>query len=75
MIARMSKYNFVLYAAQSEDFIEKLRGLGLVDITTTGWELSLIHIWRGFRAPVRGRIRSLPQGRDAPVRIFQKDFR
>ena len=40
MIARMSKYNFVLYAAQSEDFIEKLRGLGLVDITTTGWEPS-----------------------------------
>ena len=40
MIAKMSKYNFVLYAAQSEDFIEKLRGLGLVDITTTGWEPS-----------------------------------
>ena len=34
MIAKMSKYDFVLYAAQSEDFIEKLRGLGLVDITT-----------------------------------------
>ena len=28
MIARMSKYNFVLFAAQSEDFVEKLRGLG-----------------------------------------------
>ena len=40
MIAKMSKYDFVLYAAQSEDFIEKLRGLGLVDITTTGWEPS-----------------------------------
>ena len=40
MIARMSKYDFVLYAAQSEDFIEKLRELGLVDITTTGWEPS-----------------------------------
>ncbi len=38
MIARMSKYNFVLYRAQSEDFIERLRELGLVDITTTGWE-------------------------------------
>ena len=40
MIAKMSKYDFVLYAAQSEDFIEQLRGLGLVDITTTGWEPS-----------------------------------
>lgn len=40
MIARMSKYNFVLFAAQSEDFVEKLRGLGLVDITTAGWEPS-----------------------------------
>lgn len=40
MIARMSKYDLVLYAAQSSDFIETLRGLGLVDITTTGWEPS-----------------------------------
>lgn len=40
MIARMSKYDFVLYAAQSEDFIGRLRELGLVDITTAGWEPS-----------------------------------
>ena len=40
MIAKMAKYDFVLYAAQSEDFIGKLRELGLVDITTTGWEPS-----------------------------------
>ncbi len=40
MIAKMAKYNFVLYAAQSEDFIERLRELGLVDITTSGWEPS-----------------------------------
>lgn len=40
MIAKMAKYDFVLFAAQSEDFIEKLRELGLVDITTTGWEPS-----------------------------------
>ena len=40
MIGKMSKYDFVLYAAQSEDFIERLRELGLVDITTTGWEPS-----------------------------------
>lgn len=40
MIARMKKYDFVLHAAQSEDFIERLRELGLVDITTVGWEPS-----------------------------------
>ena len=40
MIAPMMKYDFVLFAAQSEDFIEKLRELGLVEITTTGWEPS-----------------------------------
>lgn len=40
MIAKMSKYDFVLFAAQSGDFIERLRELGLVDITTTGWEPS-----------------------------------
>ena len=38
MIAKMSKYDFVLFAAQSNDFIEKLREIGLVDITTQGWE-------------------------------------
>ena len=38
MISKMTKYDFVLYAGQSEDFIEHLRELGLVDITTTGWE-------------------------------------
>ena len=40
MIAPMMKYDFVLFAAQREDFIEKLRELGLVEITTTGWEPS-----------------------------------
>lgn len=40
MIAKMSKYDFVLYAAQSEDFIDRLRALGLVDITVAGWEPS-----------------------------------
>ena len=38
MIAKMSKYDFVLYAGQSDDFIERLRELGLVDITVAGWE-------------------------------------
>ncbi len=40
MIAKMSKYDVVLFAAQRDDFIEKLREIGLVDITTTGWEPS-----------------------------------
>ncbi|MDE6446013.1 MAG: V-type ATP synthase subunit I [Alistipes sp.] len=34
----MSKYDFVLFAAQSADFIDRLRELGLVDITVAGWE-------------------------------------
>ena len=38
MIVKMSRYDFVLLAAQSEDFIARLRELGLVDITTLGWE-------------------------------------
>ena len=38
MIVRMSRYDFVLLAAQSDDFIARLRELGLVDIITTGWE-------------------------------------
>ncbi len=40
MIAPMMRYDFVLFAAQSEDFIDRLRELGLVDITTAGWEPS-----------------------------------
>lgn len=40
MIAKMSKYDFVLYAGQSDDFIGRLRELGLVDITVSGWEAS-----------------------------------
>ena len=40
MIAKMSKYDFILYAGQSDDFIERLRELGLVDVTSSGWEPS-----------------------------------
>ena len=38
MIVKMSRYDFVLLSSQSEDFVARLRELGLVDITTTGWE-------------------------------------
>ena len=38
MIVKMTKYDIVLFAAEREQFIERLRDIGLVDITTTGWE-------------------------------------
>ncbi|MBR2030804.1 MAG: V-type ATP synthase subunit I [Alistipes sp.] len=34
----MMKYNIVLFSAEREHFIERLRELGMVDITTSGWE-------------------------------------
>ena len=40
MISKMIRYDIVLFAGEQEAFIEKLRDLGLVDITTTGWEPS-----------------------------------
>lgn len=38
MISKMIRYDIVLYAEEQERFVETLRELGLVDITTTGWE-------------------------------------
>ncbi len=38
MIVKMSKYDFVLFHGECEGFVERLRDLGLVDITTCGWE-------------------------------------
>ena len=40
MIARMDKYYFVVLGRQHEDFLSQLQNLGLVDVTTTGWEPS-----------------------------------
>ncbi|MFR9533829.1 MAG: V-type ATPase 116kDa subunit family protein [Rikenellaceae bacterium] len=40
MIAKMSKYDFILYSREYQEFIDKVRALGLVDVTTTGWESS-----------------------------------
>ncbi len=40
MIVKMMKYQFVLRAAESAYFIEQLRALGMVDVTTTGYEPS-----------------------------------
>jgi V/A-type H+-transporting ATPase subunit I len=36
----MIRYDIVLHAAEQERFVNELRELGLVDITTTGWEPS-----------------------------------
>ena len=38
MIVKMSKYTFVLYHKRQKEFLEDLQELGLVDITSTGWE-------------------------------------
>ena len=40
MISKMIRYDIVLYAGEQERFVNELRELGLVDITTTGWEPS-----------------------------------
>ena len=38
MIVRMNKYPLVLYHKAQEEFLAKLQELGVVDITTAGWE-------------------------------------
>ena len=38
MIVKMMKYDIVLFAAERDMLIKSLRELGMVDITTTGWE-------------------------------------
>ena len=40
MISKMIRYDIVMHVAEQQYFIEQLRELGLVDITTTGWEPS-----------------------------------
>ncbi len=38
MIVKMNKYTLVLYHKAQEEFFAKLQELGVVDITTSGWE-------------------------------------
>ena len=38
MISKMIRYDILLHAKEQERFVNELRELGLVDITTTGWE-------------------------------------
>ncbi len=40
MIVKMTKYTFVVLAGRKDDFLERLQELGMVDVTTTGWEPS-----------------------------------
>ncbi|MFR9619991.1 MAG: V-type ATP synthase subunit I [Rikenellaceae bacterium] len=40
MIVKMSKYEFILHAVECKGFVDRLRELGMVDITTLGWEPS-----------------------------------
>ncbi len=40
MIVKMTKYTFVVLAGERDDFLERLQELGLVDVTSTGWEPS-----------------------------------
>ena len=40
MIVRMNKYTFVVLATQKDVFLSRLQELGMVDVTTTGWEPS-----------------------------------
>ncbi len=40
MIVRMTKYTFVVLSARKDDFLARLQELGLVDVTSTGWEPS-----------------------------------
>ena len=38
MIVKMNKYTLVLYHRAQEEFLSRLQELGVVDITTSGWE-------------------------------------
>lgn len=38
MIVKMNKYTLVLYRRAQEEFLNRLQELGVVDITTSGWE-------------------------------------
>ena len=40
MIVRMNKYSFVILSSKRDEFLVRLQELGLVDVTTTGWEPS-----------------------------------
>lgn len=57
MIVKMMKYSLILLDAEKETFIERLRELGMVDITTTGWDPSDSD--RALFAEIEGRQKAL----------------
>jgi V/A-type H+-transporting ATPase subunit I len=40
MIVKMNKYSFVVLSSKRDEFLSRLQELGLVDVTTSGWEPS-----------------------------------
>ncbi|MBR5454258.1 MAG: V-type ATP synthase subunit I, partial [Rikenellaceae bacterium] len=40
MIVKMNKYSFVVLTSKRDEFLGRLQQLGLVDVTTAGWEPS-----------------------------------
>ncbi len=40
MIVKMNKYSFVVLTSKRDEFLQRLQELGLVDVTTAGWEPS-----------------------------------
>ena len=56
MISKMIRYDIVLFAGEQERFVNELRELGLVDITTTGWEPSEAD--RGLLLDIEARVKA-----------------
>ncbi len=40
MIVKMLKYQFLLHSAECDGFVDRLREMGMVDVTTSNWEPS-----------------------------------
>ena len=74
MIVKMNKYDFVLYRKGCEEFLQQLQELGLVDITTSGWEpdenaRTLMAGIEGRRRAVERLSAALPED-ETPARPF-----
>jgi V/A-type H+-transporting ATPase subunit I len=80
MIVKMSKYTFVVLASEKDEFLERLQELGMVDVTSIGWEpsederalMSLIERHRAAVNDLRARDESLPKGK--PFRTGAEAF-
>lgn len=85
MIVPMTRYEFLLYHADVEKFLENLRQVGLVDITTTSWagndterklfsrsELlkTVVHAMRSVK-PTAEQIAAAPKSVEQAVTLWQ----